>query len=159
MEIHIMLRDLIRSELLNNKLHEITPEVAENLSKEIIETFMWCLYRGERELCISYKKIVDTFLEAYPVLRLLKYVGMRASSESLTSVDKEVLSASLKMVRKYFEALVKGVITHDGTVPVIVKKDLLLNGRVVPKGALTLINIGKALALEAASYVNILIPK
>ncbi|MCD6083942.1 MAG: hypothetical protein J7J20_00210 [Desulfurococcales archaeon] len=159
MEIRIMLRDLIRSELLNNKLHEITPEIAENLSKEIIETFMWCLYHGERELCVSYKKIVDSFLEAYPVLRLLKYVGMGASSKSLTSVDKEVLSASLQMVRRYFEALVRGVITHDGTVPVIVKKDLLLNGRVVPKGALTLINIGKALVLEAASYVNILIPK
>ncbi len=153
-----MLRDLIRNELLSDKLYEITSEVVEGLSRDVIETLMWCLSRNEKEICTNFKNIIDEFIRAYPILRMFKYMSTEVIHEALTTLDKNILNTALQIVRRYFEALIKGVITHDDMVPVVVKKDMLLEGRVIPKGALILININKALMLEAASYVNIVIP-
>ena len=153
-----MLRDLIRSELLSDKLCEISPEVIENLSKDITETLSWCLSRNEREICLNFKNIVDEFVKAYPLLRIFKYLNAESSLQTINTVDKEILNAMLQVVKRFFEALVKGAIMHDNTVPVVVRKEITLRGRVIPKGAFILLNASEALILEAASYVSVLIP-
>ncbi|MCD6340405.1 MAG: hypothetical protein J7L51_00440 [Desulfurococcales archaeon] len=153
-----MLRDLIRSELLSDKLCEISPEVIENLSKDITETLSWCLSRNEREICLNFKNIVDEFVKAYPLLRIFKYLNAESSLQTINTVDKEILNAMLQVVKRFFEALVKGAVMHDNTVPVVVRREITLRGRVIPKGAFILLNASEALILEAASYVSVLIP-
>ncbi len=153
-----MLRDLIRSELLSDKLCEITPEIVENLSKDITEALTWCLSHNEKEICLSFKNIVDEFVRAYPSLRIFKYLNTESSLQAINTVDKEILNAMLQAVKRFFEALVKGVVMHDNTVPVVVRKEITLRGRVIPKGAFILLNASEAFILEAASYVSVLIP-
>ncbi len=153
-----MLKDLIKSELLSNKLYEITPEVAENISKDIIETLTWCLLHNEKEICLNFKKIVDEFINAYPSLRIFKYLNVEPTLQSVNTIDKEVLSAMLQAVKRFFEALVKGAIMHDSSVPVIVRKEITLGGRVIPKGAFILLRSSEAFILEAISYVSVLVP-
>ena len=153
-----MLRDLIRNELLNDKLYELSSDVIESISKDVTETLIWCLSRGDVDTCSEFRKIVNSFIATYPLLRALKYLSDETIHDATDTIDKHILAKLLRIIKRYFEAIIKGVMMHDGTVPVIVEKELILNGRIIPKGAFTLLNANEAFILEAASYVRVLIP-
>lgn len=151
-----MLRDLLKDELTDLKLSRLSREVVESIVKETSSLMDWCLSVPATDVCEKEITMINDIAEKLGNVRLGKVLEVDPASIDSSSVDSELLSRLISLIRKYEKLVLSGFLDSEGNVLVAVTSDYLVlgNHRYV-KGSLTLLKATLALFLEAAGLVRV----
>ena len=151
----IVLKEIIRKELLSDQPVEIGPDVLDSIIKYITESFWWCLSRLELRVCEDFNKLINDILDSLARVRIQKFieVGLEGNSRSF---DAKALQKFINALIKFYRLSFKGHVDSDGNVYVRVINDFEINGKRYIKGGVVPIDVIKALALEILGLVKII---
>ena len=151
----IVLKEIIRKELLSDQPVEIGPDVLDSIIKYITESFWWCLSRLELKVCEDFNKLINDILDSLAKVRIQKFieVGLEGSSRSF---DTKALQKFVNALIRFYRLSFKGHVDSDGNVYVRVIDNFEINGKRYIKGSVVPLDVIKALALEILGLVKII---
>ncbi|MEO3993313.1 MAG: hypothetical protein QN229_03260 [Desulfurococcaceae archaeon TW002] len=151
-----MLKDLLKSELTDLKLARFSKEVVDGIIREVSSLMDWCLGIPVIEACEKEVTMINDIAEKLANVRLGKILEADPAAIDSSSIDGELLSKLIELIRKYEKLVLMGFLDSEGNVPVVITSDyLVLNNHRYSKGSLTLLKSTIALFLEVAGLVKI----